>query len=105
VNVPSAPPGRRAGGTFTHSAGRALFIQRRLWRSDHHGPISQREAAVVTGGSRGIGFAIADALSAEVAEIALLARDVVTFLASPRSVAVNGDTIAAGGGTRGPIHY
>ena len=31
--------------------------------------------AVVTGGSRGIGFAIADALAAEGAEIALLARD------------------------------
>jgi short-subunit dehydrogenase len=31
--------------------------------------------AVVTGGSRGIGFAIADALSAEGVEIALLARD------------------------------
>ena len=30
---------------------------------------------------------------------------VVTFLASPRSVAINGDTIAAGGGTRGAIHY
>src|ERR1700722_6770302 len=31
--------------------------------------------------------------------------DVVTFLASPRSVAINGDTIAAGGSARGPIHY
>jgi len=31
--------------------------------------------------------------------------DVVTFLSSPRSVAVNGDAIAAGGGARGPIHY
>jgi len=31
--------------------------------------------------------------------------DVVTFLASPRSVALNGDAIAAGGGARGPIHY
>jgi len=31
--------------------------------------------------------------------------DVVAFLASPRSVAINGDTIAAGGGARGPIHY
>ena len=29
----------------------------------------------------------------------------VTFLASPKSVAVNGDTIAAGGGLIGPIHY
>lgn len=31
--------------------------------------------------------------------------DVVTFLASPRSVAVTGDAIAVGGGTRGAIHY
>jgi NAD(P)-dependent dehydrogenase (short-subunit alcohol dehydrogenase family) len=31
--------------------------------------------------------------------------DVVAFLASPRSVAINGDAIAAGGGSRGPIHY
>jgi NAD(P)-dependent dehydrogenase (short-subunit alcohol dehydrogenase family) len=30
---------------------------------------------------------------------------VVTFLASPRSVAINGDAIAAGGGERGPIFY
>jgi NAD(P)-dependent dehydrogenase (short-subunit alcohol dehydrogenase family) len=30
---------------------------------------------------------------------------VIAFLASPRSVAINGDTIAAGGGARGPIHY
>jgi NAD(P)-dependent dehydrogenase (short-subunit alcohol dehydrogenase family) len=31
--------------------------------------------------------------------------DVVTFLASPRSVAINGDAVAAGGGARGVIHY
>jgi NAD(P)-dependent dehydrogenase (short-subunit alcohol dehydrogenase family) len=31
--------------------------------------------------------------------------DLVTFLASPRSVAVNGDAIACGGGARGAIHY
>jgi NAD(P)-dependent dehydrogenase (short-subunit alcohol dehydrogenase family) len=31
--------------------------------------------------------------------------DVVAFLASPRSVAITGDAIAAGGGVRGPIHY
>ncbi|HUZ78332.1 MAG TPA: SDR family NAD(P)-dependent oxidoreductase [Chloroflexota bacterium] len=30
---------------------------------------------------------------------------VVTFLASPRAVAINGDVIAAAGGTRGAIHY
>lgn len=30
---------------------------------------------------------------------------VVTFLASPRSVAITGDAIAVGGGVRGAIHY
>jgi NAD(P)-dependent dehydrogenase (short-subunit alcohol dehydrogenase family) len=30
---------------------------------------------------------------------------VVAFLASPRSVAINGDAIAAGGGALGPVHY
>jgi len=30
---------------------------------------------------------------------------VVAFLASPRSVAVTGDAVAAGGGVPGPIHY
>jgi NAD(P)-dependent dehydrogenase (short-subunit alcohol dehydrogenase family) len=30
---------------------------------------------------------------------------IATFLASPRSVAINGDVIAAGGGARGSIHY
>jgi NAD(P)-dependent dehydrogenase (short-subunit alcohol dehydrogenase family) len=30
---------------------------------------------------------------------------VVTFLASPRSVAINGDAIGAGGGSLGSIHY
>ena len=31
--------------------------------------------------------------------------DVVLFLCSPRSRAINGDSIAAGGGTPGPIHH
>lgn len=31
--------------------------------------------------------------------------DVVTFLASPRSVAINGDAVVAGGGARGSIYY
>jgi len=37
----------------------------------------------------------------EAAEVA----DIVAFLASPRSVAINGDAIACGGGVKGPIHY
>jgi NAD(P)-dependent dehydrogenase (short-subunit alcohol dehydrogenase family) len=31
--------------------------------------------------------------------------DVVAFLASPRSVSINGDAVATGGGTRGAIYY
>jgi len=31
--------------------------------------------------------------------------DVIVFLASPRAVAINGDSIAAGGGQPGSIHY
>jgi NAD(P)-dependent dehydrogenase (short-subunit alcohol dehydrogenase family) len=31
--------------------------------------------------------------------------DIVAFLASPRSIAINGDAIACGGGTKGGIHY
>jgi len=30
---------------------------------------------------------------------------VVVFLASPKSVAINGDAIAVGGGTKGPLYY
>jgi enoyl-[acyl-carrier-protein] reductase (NADH) len=31
--------------------------------------------------------------------------DVVVFLASPKSIAINGDVIAAGGGAPGAIYY
>ena len=31
--------------------------------------------------------------------------DVVAFLASPRSVAINGDAVAVGGGQPGVVHY
>jgi NAD(P)-dependent dehydrogenase (short-subunit alcohol dehydrogenase family) len=62
--------------------------------------------------------AAADAISLEDAEKALFGQSligriveaeevaaVVTFLASPRSVAINGDAIAAGGGSPRAIHY
>src|SRR5262249_28754123 len=45
------------------------------------------------------GIAIGRMVTAE--EVA----DVVAFLASPRSVAINGDAIVVGGGARGAIHY
>jgi NAD(P)-dependent dehydrogenase (short-subunit alcohol dehydrogenase family) len=31
--------------------------------------------------------------------------DLVAFLASPRSVSINGDAIACGGGAKGTIHH
>lgn len=85
--------------------------------------------ALVTGGSRGIGRAVAAALIAEGATVTITARGrealeraaaelgahpvvdaaevatVITFLASPLSVAINGDAIACGGGSPGAIHY
>lgn len=51
--------------------------------------------AVVTGGSRGIGRLVT---AEEVATV-------VAFLASPKSVALNGDAITASGGNVGPIYY
>ncbi|MEV0108267.1 SDR family oxidoreductase [Nocardia sp. NPDC050799] len=57
------------------------------------------------------GRAIAD-LEAEIARNTLRrvidaseVADVVTFLASPRSIAITGDAVAAGGGVPGPVYY
>jgi NAD(P)-dependent dehydrogenase (short-subunit alcohol dehydrogenase family) len=62
----------------------------------HPGPtITEREPPAAAVEAVSIGRAVT---AAEVA-------DVIAFLASPRSVAINGDAIAAGGGTRGAIHY
>jgi NAD(P)-dependent dehydrogenase (short-subunit alcohol dehydrogenase family) len=59
------------------------------------GGVSEAEAEARMRSRVGIGRLVT---AAEVA-------DVVAFLASPRSVAINGDAIAVGGGTLGPIHY
>ena len=57
--------------------------------------ISEAAAAAEFGSSTTVGRMIT---AAEVA-------DVVTFLASPRSVAINGDAVAAGGGVPGVTYY
>ena len=62
----------------------------------HPGPtVTEREPAPALAASVSIGRLVT---AAEVA-------DVIIFLASPRSVAINGDAIAVGGGTAGAIHY
>lgn len=69
-------------------------------------PTSYQQAAAISGetveqvASRlGVGPSIGRLVTAE--EVA----DVVVFLASPRSVAINGDAVAVGGGARGAIYY
>jgi NAD(P)-dependent dehydrogenase (short-subunit alcohol dehydrogenase family) len=57
--------------------------------------ISVEEAAEALGQANAIGRIV------DATEVA----DVIVFLASPRSVAITGDAIAAGGGPRGAIHY
>jgi NAD(P)-dependent dehydrogenase (short-subunit alcohol dehydrogenase family) len=49
--------------------------------------------------------AAVEAVSIGRADTAAEVADVIAFLASPLSVAINGDAIAAGGGSRGAIHY
>jgi NAD(P)-dependent dehydrogenase (short-subunit alcohol dehydrogenase family) len=57
--------------------------------------VSEDEFAEILAGDVSIGRLV------QPAEVA----HVVTFLASPLSVAINGDAVAAGGGLLGPIHY
>jgi NAD(P)-dependent dehydrogenase (short-subunit alcohol dehydrogenase family) len=49
--------------------------------------------------------ALADGVSIGRLVTAAEVADVIAFLASPRSVAINGDAIAVGGGAKGAIHY
>ena len=55
-------------------------------------PVAELEAALATNSIRRI---------IDAAEVA----DVVTFLASPRSVGITGDAVAVGGGVPGPVYY
>ncbi|MEU9309623.1 SDR family oxidoreductase [Streptomyces sp. NPDC048256] len=60
--------------------------------------------------ARGVSVEEAERLAASMVSIGRMVTaeevaDVVAFLASPRSVALNGDPVVASGGMRGPIHY
>jgi NAD(P)-dependent dehydrogenase (short-subunit alcohol dehydrogenase family) len=74
--------------------------------------VTERTPAMISDYAAARGVSEADAERAMAAGISIRRLvtaaeigDVVAFLASPRSVAINGDAIAAGGGTRGAIHY
>ncbi|WP_328858813.1 SDR family oxidoreductase [Williamsia herbipolensis] len=62
-------------------------------RSEREGvPLADLEAELATNSIRRV---------VDASEVA----DVVAFLASPRSIAITGDAIAAGGGVPGPVYY
>ena len=62
---------------------------------------AERAGISVAEVERQIGASISIGRIVTAAEVA----SVVTFLASPKSVAINGDAIAVGGGAVGPIYY
>jgi len=84
VNVTVVHPGRTRTERLT---------DRLAARSAETGvPVADLEAELATNSLRRV---------VDASEVA----DVVTFLASPRSVAITGDAIAAGGGVPGPVYY
>jgi NAD(P)-dependent dehydrogenase (short-subunit alcohol dehydrogenase family) len=74
--------------------------------------ITDRTSGLIAEIAQARGISHSDATAAMVAGVsvgraitAAEVADVVAFLASPRSVAINGDPIAVGGGSRGAIYY
>jgi NAD(P)-dependent dehydrogenase (short-subunit alcohol dehydrogenase family) len=74
--------------------------------------VTERTPALLSAYARARGVTESDAQRAMAAGVSIGRMvtaaeigDVVAFLASPRSVAINGDAIAVGGGARGAIHY
>jgi len=74
--------------------------------------VTERTPALIAGYAAAHGITAAEAAASMAARISIgrivtaaEVADVVAFLGSPRSVAINGDAIAAGGGVPGAIHY
>jgi len=74
--------------------------------------VTERTPALVAGVAAASGISEAEAaarLSAGVSIGRMVTADevaaVIVFLASPLSIAINGDAVAVGGGARGAIHY
>jgi NAD(P)-dependent dehydrogenase (short-subunit alcohol dehydrogenase family) len=74
--------------------------------------VTERTPAMVESVALARGITAAEALAGLAAGVSIgrlvtaaEVADVVTFLASPRSVAITGDIVAVGGGSRGAIYY
>ncbi|MGA0599978.1 SDR family NAD(P)-dependent oxidoreductase [Caulobacter sp. KR2-114] len=76
-----------------------------LTRTEKTGPLVEARAAATGHTAAEVESRMAgNVLIGRIVDAAEVA-DIVAFLASPRSVAINGDAIACGGGVKGPIHY
>jgi NAD(P)-dependent dehydrogenase (short-subunit alcohol dehydrogenase family) len=74
--------------------------------------ITEKTPAILAGRAERAGVSVAEVerqIGASISIGRIVTADevasVVTFLASPKSVAINGDAISVGGGAIGPIHY
>jgi NAD(P)-dependent dehydrogenase (short-subunit alcohol dehydrogenase family) len=74
--------------------------------------VTEKTPEILAGRAARAGVSVADAQRGAEASVSIgrlvtaeEVASVVAFLASPRSVAINGDAIAAGGGVMGSIHY
>jgi NAD(P)-dependent dehydrogenase (short-subunit alcohol dehydrogenase family) len=74
--------------------------------------VTEKTPEILAGRAARAGVSVADAQRGAEASVSIgrlvtaeEVASVVAFLASPKSVAINGDAIAAGGGVMGSIHY
>ncbi len=76
-----------------------------LTRTEKTAPLVAARAAAAGATAEEIEQRLADNVTLGRIVDASEVADIVAFLASPRSAAINGDAIACGGGTKGAIHY
>ena len=83
----------------------ATCVHPGLTRTEKTGPLVAARAAAAGKTPEEIEQALASSTILGRLVTAEEVADVVAFLASPRSVSINGDAIAVGGGVRGSIYY
>lgn len=83
----------------------AVTVHPGLTRTEKTGPLVAARAAASGQTPEAVEKAMASGSALGRLVTAEEVADVVAFLASPRSVCINGDAIACGGGARGSIHY